>query len=211
MENVIMKKTSTSLRFGILLSIAFVLNACASGGINVEHSALQSIPTVTPFANLYILRPTLLKLKGASRGVLQVSFDGVKIMDLGAGEYTLIKIRPGQARVATHSLSKFTNKRDPIKVSRYRDYNFIADATYFIHISRVNEEFRGVFFDPKPIILSKAKTYLHNLSPFGLAKDAPIESLSNIAIPTAPGELPIVVPEKLYPGEKYILTPKPFK
>lgn len=201
----------SSLRIIGILICVMLLDACAVGNVNKHHSALQNITPETPVANVYLLRPRMLKLKGASRGVLKVSFNGEVIADLGAGEYTLVKIHPGQSRVATHSLSKFTNQARPIQVSRFRDYNFIENMTYFIHISRVDEEFRGVFFDPKSVSLDTAKNLLYTLSAFGAAKDSPLESLDHVDLPAAPSELPIVTPENLYPDEKYLLTPKPFK
>ena len=199
------------LRIICILICVILLSACAVGSVNKNHTALQNITPETPVANVYLLRPRMLKLKGASRGRLKVSFNGQLIAEMGAGEYTLVKIHPGQSRVATHSLSKFTNKLQPIQVSRFRDYNFIENMTYFIHISRVDEEFRGVFFDPKSVSLSAAKKLLYTLTAFGAAKDAPLESLDHVDLPAAPSELPIITPEKLYPDEKYLLTPKPFK
>ncbi|MFV2057612.1 MAG: hypothetical protein ACC707_14175, partial [Thiohalomonadales bacterium] len=149
------------------------------------------------------------------------SLNGETLLDIREGAYTMVKILPGKARVATHSSTEFINKSKPIQVSRYRDYNFVEDRTYFIHIARIDEEFRGVFFDPHLVDLRKAKTLLFPVygagsaasavRPFGAARAAPLKSLEYSTPAPEPSDISPAMPEKLYPGEKYILQPSPFK
>ena len=194
---------------GILVLI--LLGAC-TGKANLQHPALLDIGPDTPVANIYFLRPRMLKPKGYSDSKLDITFNDKKLLELHAGAYTLLKVHPGKVRVATHSLTNFTNQQMPIKVSRYRDYNFIAGKTYFIHIRRVDEEFRGVFFDPQPIDLLQAKALLTDVTAFGLARYESIDELEITETdPESTGDMPPAFPEALYPSEKYILQPSPFK
>lgn len=203
----IMAKTILRVITPVLL---ISLSAC-SGSVNVKHPVLQGISVGTPTAKVYFIRPRMLKPKGVSDNVLSVAFDNIKILDIHAGSYTLISIKPGQAIVSTQSSTTFTNSRIPIKVSRQREYNFIAGKTYFIHLDRVNEEFRGVFFDPKPVNLATAKTLLSTCLPFGAAKHEPIEEIVTVEDTPMAGDMPPVLPENLYKEQEYLLTPHPFK
>lgn len=194
---------------GALLSLA--LGAC-TGKVNLQHPALAVVSPDTPVANVYFIRPRMLKPKGYSDGVLDIDLNGKKLLELHAGAYTLLKILPGKAQVSTHSMTEFTNQQFPIAVSRLRDYNFVAGKTYFIHIKRINEEFRGVFFDPESIELDVAKTLMNDVTSFGLARYEPIEYLESVLLPPEKSsDLPPTAPESLYPEEKYLLSPSPFK
>lgn len=205
-----MKMIRVSLSPCGLAGIILALSAC-SGSININHPVIKNITPESPTANVYFLRPSLLKPKGIADNILHITANDIQLLEIRAGTYTLIKMLPGKVRIATHSLTKFTNKPQPIPVSRFRDYNFVAGKTYFIHLFRVNEEFRGVFFDPRPVDLRTAKSLLDSISPFDAAKDAPLESLKHVEETPEASELTPVVPEKLYPEEKYLLTPHPFK
>jgi len=200
---------------GLLLTFG-VLEISGCGGIKVakNNSFLVADDGTTPAARVYFIRPRLLKPKGYADKEISVSLDGQKFLEIEAGSYTLLYLKPGQVRIATHSMTAFTNRVKPINVSRYRDYVFKANLTYFVYLKQLNEEFRGIFYDPYPATLTEVRNLLDPLTAFGEAQRYPIESVTRDQLADVDDEaskLPPAFPEDLYPQEKYLLHPSPFK
>lgn len=194
-----------------MLALILGLGACAGGKIIDSHPMLAANNPNAPKATVYFIRPRMLKPKGYADNSLTVKINDRKILEIAAGAYTMMYLKPGKARVSTHSLTAFTNRMAPIPVSRYRDFVFQANYTYFIHLDRINEEFRGVFFDPKPADLREVRKLLESVTAFGEAQEHPIEEVDQASIDKQNSTLPPAFPEDLYPVEKYVLHPSPFK
>ena len=191
----------------LLLCIALLAGVALSGcGVTIykQHPALQGITEATPVATVYFIRPALIKPKGFADKPVTVDIDGEHLLELDQGVYVMLKIRPGKSDVITHSLTKFTNQLEPIKVARKRNYNFIAGKTYFIYLKQLNEGFRGVFYDPSPATLAQAKQVILDASPSGAARDARIEDIQEVPDAPAPSELVPAYPEDLYPHYHYL-------
>ncbi|WP_455202923.1 hypothetical protein [Kaarinaea lacus] len=186
------------------LLLAFILSGCAN--INTNHPALQ-VEADTLTANVYLIRPRMLKTKGIADNRLSVSYQGKNIAKISDGNYILLKIKPGKGEITTHSKTVFTNQSLPINVTRSRAYTFVAGRTYFIHLKRLDEEFRGVFYDPAPVDLKTAKELVtvENTRAFGAARSEPIEDIDEV--PPIPKASPLdpAYPEQLYPESPYIL------
>lgn len=187
-----------------LLLVLFLLTACG-GKFYTNNSALQGITPETPVATVYFIRPALLKPKGFADREITVDYLGEPLLTIEQGYYALFKIKPGKGEVVTHSLTKFTSQLEPIKVSRKRTYNFIAGKTYFIYLKQLNEEFRGVFYDPMPVSLEQAKRLIVDARPTGAARDAHIEDIESVPDVPAPSKIEPAFPEKLYPQQPYLL------
>ena len=198
------------LAFLAVVIFTFLLNGCGTE-IYKDNPALQ-VEADTLTANVYFIRPTPVKTKPFADNKIRISYNGSDLLEIREGTYTLLKIKPGKGEVTTHSKTLFTGKSQPIDVNRSRLYTFVAGRTYFIYLDRINEEFRGVYYDPKPVDLQTAKTLveLDNLGASGLARQEPISAIKEV--PPTPQTSPLepVYPEQLYPKTPYILE-KPVK
>jgi len=205
-------KTALTTTF-ILLCISLV-SACGNIKVENQNPLLVSSYKTTPTASVYFIRPRLLKPKGYADNTLTVNIDDQKLLEVNAGAYTLLHIKPGTYRISTHSMTAFTNRIEPIHVSRYRDYVFKADLVYFIYLKQINEEFRGIFYDPFPATLAEVRKLLDSVTAYGDAQQFPIETVDREKVDDVDVEaskLPPAFPEDLYPKEKYLLHPSPFK
>jgi hypothetical protein len=148
------------------------------------------------------------KTKGIADHTLTVKLNNQPLFTIDEGQYILVRLNPGKGIISTHSLTKFVNRLQPLPVSRQREYTFAAGNVYFIHLKRINEEFRGIFYDPAPVDWDTAVSLTRDASPRGDARSARIESVSEEAssnsVP-AGGQLPPAVPEQIYPQQPYML------
>lgn len=191
--------------FGIL---AIALSGCGSS-VSKKHPALQ-VNADTLTASVYFIRPTPFKSKGIADNPIGVSYKGKRLLTIREGSYTLLKIKPGKGPVTTHSKSMFTKQLQPVDITRTREYTFVAGRTYFIHLTRVDEEFRGIYYDPQPVDLATAKQLSEPLYASGLADDEPIALIKDV--PSVPKTSPLepLYPEQVYPKTPYTLE-KPVK
>lgn len=191
------------------LSAVLLLISGCTPTVNWKHPIVDKTAPVDSVAMVYFLRPLMLKPKGIADNALTISYQGEAMLRIAQGEYRLMKIKPSQGDIATHSMTKFINKDVPIEVSRKRTYKFLAGKTYFIHIKQVNEEFRGVFYDPQPLNFQQAKQMAENMSAKDLADDYPLDKLQAVAEGPDPSVLEPAFPENLYPGRKYLIKGNP--
>lgn len=187
------------------LLAATLLGGC---GITVypDNPLLQGVTDKTPTACVYFIRPALIKPKGFADKPMTVTFEGEKLLTIDQGFYTMLKMKPGKGDVITHSMTKFTTRPEPIKVARKREYNFIAGKTYFIYLKRIDDGFRGVFYDPAPASLAEAKKVIsyYDVSARGAARDAPIDEIKEVPDAPPAGPLKPALPEDLYPHYHYL-------
>ncbi|WP_455366245.1 hypothetical protein [Kaarinaea lacus] len=177
--------------------------------MNVNHSQVQSEAEDEHVAKVYFIRPMPLKFKGIADKKVRIDFQNETLLTIKEGQYALVRLKPSKGEVVTHSQTKFTNKDIPIDVTRARAYRFIAGKTYFIHVKRVDEEFRGIFYDPAPVTLEQAQALSKQLRAIGAAADEPIDQIQSIAEAPDPSPLEPALPEQLYPGKKYLIKGNP--
>ena len=189
--------------------VVSVLTACASAKVH-DNSFLAPEAKDQHLAKVYILRAKPVKFKGVADSRIVVDINGAPLVSIDEGAYTLVKIKPAKAKITTHSKTKFTTQFKPINVTRTREYNFIAGKTYFINLDRVNEEFRGIFYDPAPVTLEQARKIAEPLRPVGQARSEQIKDIKKVATAPRAGSLKPALPEELYPGKPYLIkgTPK---
>lgn len=196
-----------SLSFLALLSI-FLFSGCAT--VNYKHPMVinKELKPGDPvnFAYVYFIRPKLYKSKGVADEAVRIEFQEKVLLELDEGSYTLLRIKPSKGELKVFNETKFINKIHPVEVWRAREYKFIEGKTYFIHIKQINEEFRGVFYDPEPISFEMAKTLAEKPHASGEARNAPIEKLKNISAPPAStvNNLSPALPEDIYKKERYL-------
>ena len=202
------KRISLKSLYIFFLIISALISSCAS--VNKQHPMLvtDDIKKGEPanFASVYFIRPKPFKPKGVADKTITVEYQDKLILSIDEGSYTLLRIKPSSGMIKVNSETKFTNKITPIKVWRARHYKFIEGKTYFIYLKRVNEEFRGIFYEPQPVKFEKAKTLIEKTFAMGEARSFPIDELMNIseAPDSAFEKQPPALPENIYKPEPYL-------
>lgn len=191
-----------------ITSVVIALSAC-SAAKTIDNSYVQETIDDEHIAKVYFIRTMPLKFKGLADSRITVDINGEALLQIDEGVYTMVKLKPAKATITTHSRTMFTNQTRPINVTRSREYRFIAGKTYFIELKRVNEEFRGIYYDPAPLSLEQAKELASKVKARGLAKEEPIEDISYVAQTPAASPLNPALPENLYPGKTYLLKGNP--
>lgn len=199
---------SPGLKSTFMLLFAVALTACSTAK-TVKNSYIDEDSEEQYVAKVYFIRTMPLKFKGVADSQIRVDINGEPLLKIDEGAYTMVKIKPTKATVTTHSRTKFTTKFEPIKVSRSREYTFVAGKTYFINLDRVNEEFRGIYYDPAPVTLEKAKILVKGLRAVGLALKEPVYKIEKVADTPQAGTLEPALPENLYPGKPYLIKGNP--
>ena len=198
---------------------ALLLAACAS--INEKHPQLMmgemTEAQKSQVARVYFIRPKPYKSKGVSDDSVRISFQNKTLLSQAEGNYSLLYIKPSKGALKVHSKTMFTDKSAPVEVWRAREYKFIVGKTYFIYVRQINEEFRGVFYEPQPVSLREAKQLIEAGNGFvggvlatGAARSAPIDKLTEVDAPPASAVkgLAPALPENIYKQEKYCATCK---
>lgn len=208
--------SSQWIKNGVMaLGIAFLLAACST--VNTKHPQLMAgditAEQKSQLATVYFIRPTAYKTKGVANEEVRIEYQGQTLLTQQEGNYTLLYIKPSKGTLKVHSKTKFINDRLPVPVWRARDYKFIAGKTYFIYIHQINEEFRGVFYEPEPVSLREAKELIvpgegrfGSTRASGAARSAPIDKLTEVDEPPASAvkALDPALPENIYKQEKYL-------
>jgi len=190
-----------------------LLTACAT--VNKKHPDVVSGEITEELkkqlAAVYFIRPRTYKSKGMADNSVRIEFQGQTLLTQDEGTYTLLYIKPSKGTLKIHSETLYADQRASIDVWRERVYKFIAGRTYFIYVRQIDEEFRGIFYEPQPVDLQEAKRlivpgvgHFGNTRASGAARSAPIDELTEVDMPpsSAVKELTPAMPENLYKQEK---------
>lgn len=191
-----------------LLALVLMMLSCSTAK-TIDNDYVDKIGGDLRVAKVYFIRSMPVKYKGVADSRITVDINGEPLLKIDEGTYTLVNIKPTKASITTHSRTMFTTQAGPIDVSRTREYNFIAGKTYFINLERVNEEFRGIYYDPAPVTLEKAHELTKRLRAQGDARAEPIDKITKVADIPAPSALEPALPENLYPGKPYLIKGNP--
>lgn len=214
-----MSSWSQWIKVGVLLTgitlLLAALAACTT--VNTKHPQLMPADITAEqkaqLAAVYFIRPQAYKTKGISDQAVRISFQNQTLLTQDEASYTLLYMKPSKGILKVHSKTKFINADVPVDVWRSRQYKFIAGKTYFIYVRQIDEEFRGVFYEPEPVTLEQAKELIvpgkgrfGNTRATGLARSAPLEKLSEVVAPPASAVkgLTPALPENIYKQEKYL-------
>lgn len=192
-----------------------LLMACAT--VNKTHPQLvtgeMTAEQKAQLATVYFIRPKPYKSKGVADKPVRIEFQKELLLVQDEGNYSLLYIKPSKGELVVHSKTLFANQHIPVDVWRAREYKFIEGKTYFIHVRQIDEEFRGVFYEPEPISLREAKELIvtgkgrsGNTIATGVARSAPIDKLTEVDVPPASAikGLAPALPENIYKQEKYL-------
>ena len=203
----------------VAIGVVWLLAACAT--VNSKHPQVMSgkitEESKAQLATVYFIRPKVDKSKGMANDTVRIEFKEKVLLTQDEGTYTLLYIKPSKGTLKVHSKTLYADQRAAIDVWRERVYKFIAGRTYFIHVRQIDEEFRGVFYEPQPVDLREAKQlivagagYFGNARPSGAARSAPIGELTEVNMPPASAvkELIPTMPENLYQQENPVRKTK---
>ncbi len=165
-------------RSGFLIGAALLaaLGGCAITSISKIHPMIVTQPDVAA-ANVYFIRPLTYRERGVADKPVVIEFNGMELMKIAKGEYTLLRIRPEKVLLKTRNLTPYTNKEEPVEMTRELRLEFAPGKTYFVHIQQVNEEFRGIHYLPVLVDLKTAKQLIIDARATDAARDARIDTL----------------------------------
>jgi len=159
-----------------IVSIMLIIGGCSLTSINKKHFLIETNKE-KPASTVYFIRPFTYRERGIADNPVKIALNRKKLISLGKGEYTMLRIKPIDATITTRSYTKFTNKFEPIEMTRSANMSFESGQTYFIHIRQVNEEFRGVYYLPELVGLKTAKRITEGVHAIGGARSAKIKNL----------------------------------
>jgi hypothetical protein len=210
-----MSSNSQWIKAAVLMMGILLLTACAT--INKHHPQVVTgeltAEQKAQVATVYFIRPKPYKAKGVSDYPVYIEFQKQLLLKQAEGNYSLLYIKPSKGLLVVRSKTLFTNRPIPVDVWRSREYKFIEGKTYFIYIRQINEEFRGVFYEPEPVSLREAKELIvagdsrsSSTLATGAARSAPIDKLTEVDVPPASAikGLDPALPENIYKQEKYL-------
>ena len=206
-KNKLFNLTSCNLLIAAIITLLLVTSC--NGKTNIKNPYVQVAAEDAHIAKVYFIRPRPIKFKGVADDKLTVELNNELLLKISEGQYTMIKLKPAKASITTRSKTMFINKTQPIDVSRTREYRFIAGKTYFIHLKRIDEEFRGIYYDPAPVTYEQALKLSDRLHKFGAANQEPIDEIKDVAEAPLPSALEPALPESLYPGKPYLIKGNP--
>lgn len=145
--------------------------------VNTAHH-LISQEGEEAFATVYFLRPKTERPMGFADNSIKIELDGLELLSIAKGEYTLLYMRPRVRTTLTvvNLTEKGRFKRTTQMQTNY-EFAFAAGQTYFIMLEPVDGEFRGVHFLVNNVDLFHAKEAADKLRPVGAATSAPISTL----------------------------------
>lgn len=159
----------------LLLPVWFSVLLASCTTVNTSHPLYASQPDIAA-ANVYFIRPFTYRERGIADNPVMIELGGVKLLELGKGEYALIRLKPDKATLTTRNFTRFTNTEGVIEMTRALPLELMPGKTYYIHIRQVNEEFRGVYYLPELIDLRSAQQLVPDTRAIGAASSARIES-----------------------------------
>jgi hypothetical protein len=158
------------------LLLVMALSACSTTRIERGHSLVQSDPAES-YANVYFIRPNTEHPQGFADNPLKVDVSGERLMQLGKGEYTLVRLKARDITITLRNQTQVRGRWEVTELKQTRNFNLQAGQTYFILAKSVDGEFRGVTFVPESITLFDARQVSRSMRATGAASDAPIAKL----------------------------------
>jgi len=155
---------------GIIAAMLCLLLGGCWTTIKESHPLLESQPAA-PYARVYFLRPRTERFMGMADNRVTILLDQQPLLELVKGEYTLVRIKPGQAWVAIENQTTYGPAHRVKTETRSRSFTFVAGQTYYIAVKPIDGEFRGVHFLPQALTLAEAQHLKPRMRAVGAAGD----------------------------------------
>lgn len=164
------------VRSAVLILAYLLLSACGSTSMHKSHPLYVTDKDVAA-ANIWFIRPFTYRERGLADNPVHITVNQEPLLELGKGEYTFARLRAGKLSITTTNLSQFTNKQDPVTMTRTVEITVEPGKNYYLHIRQVNEEFRGVYYLTEPVDLQTAKQLADDLATSGVPGDFKLHKL----------------------------------
>ena len=160
---------------GMAWAVVLLLSGCTATVINPEHPLRVQDESLA--ANLYFIRPYTERPYGFADNPVVVEMNKDRLLDLAKGEYTLVRMIPREYVMVLKNLTEVGPDWQVKELSRSYRFSFQAGRTYFIVITPIDGEFRGVTYKAENVDLIHARIVSEHLRPVAGARNAPIATL----------------------------------
>jgi len=144
-----------------LVIATWLLSACATS-LKSNHPQLQK-DAQQAHATVYFIRPFTERTMAMADNAIAVEIDSRPLLNLAKGEYIRTLLMPGQVWLTVNSRTTWGPSHKIKSKSKTRSFTFESGETYFISITPVNGEFRGVHFIAETVSQNTAKKLSKNL------------------------------------------------
>lgn len=153
-----------------------LLSACTASRLEAGHPLVAAGGEEA--ARVYFIRPRTERSLGVADNALRIEADRAPLLDLAKGEYALVPMKPGSVWITVHSDTSWGPSHDIKEMNTTKEFSFVAGRTYFLTMTPVDGEFRGVTYHTENIDLDHARQLGATLQPSGVAaRGAPLDTL----------------------------------
>lgn len=156
---------------GIILGVAAI--GCTTTRVTGDHPHVAGAAGDAS-ATVYFLRPEPERRMGFADNPVTIELNQDPLIKLGLGEYTLVRLVPRSSVFTLRNLTEAGPYWTVRELERQYRFEFMPGQTYFLLISAVDGEFRGVHFLAEAIDGTKAREVAARLRPVGDARSAPL-------------------------------------
>lgn len=173
-----MKKYRLCLPAVAAALLATVISGCGMPGINMtkiesNHPLLEQ--GAGQSSTVYFIRPNTERAMGFPDNPLSIELDQERLLSLGKGEYTMVRLKPRPAVTMTLRSKTAIGPNWTIKeLSKDKKWAFASGETYYIVLKPVDGEFRGVYFVAENVDPFTAREAAKPLHAVGAARSAPL-------------------------------------
>lgn len=123
-------------------------------------------------ATVYFLRPEPERRMGFADNPVTIELNQERLMKLGRGEYTVVHLVPRVSVFTLRNLTEAGPHWSIKELERQYRFEFEPGQTYYLVISAVDGEFRGIHFLAQSVDAMKAREVAARLRPVGDARSA---------------------------------------
>lgn len=150
------KDTATLIGVSLLIAVSLLVSGCWTT-VRSDNPRIQT-DAAAPYARVYFIRPRTERYMGMADNRVSIALNEKPLLDLVKGEYTYIDLVPGKADIAITNQTTYGPSHTIKSETRSRPFSFTAGQTYFIAVTPIDGEFRGVRFVPREIDPGEART-----------------------------------------------------
>ncbi|MCC6207001.1 MAG: hypothetical protein IT488_02445 [Gammaproteobacteria bacterium] len=170
----VIRSALTAAIAGLVLTL---LTACTASHLESGHPLVAGAGD-EPSASVYFIRPRTERYLGVADNALRIEADRAPLLELAKGEYALVSMKPGPVWITVNSDTSWGPSHDIKEMSSSSEFSFAAGQTYFLALTVVDGEFRGVTYRPESVNLERARELAATAQASGAAaRNAPIDSL----------------------------------
>lgn len=167
----------SALMAAVMALFLAALAACTASQLEAGHPLVAG-GGEEGVAQVYFIRPRTERYLGVADNALRIEADRAPLLELAKGEYALVPMKPGSVWITVNSDTSWGPSHDIKEMSTSQEFSFVAGRTYFLTLTAVDGEFRGVTYRPESVDLERARELGATLQPSGAAaRGAPIDSL----------------------------------